>query len=912
MRSVRWTRATLLFLMGLLALIPPLAESHRDALRAHPSGRIPASLGTEDDPDAQAEMEFSMLRDPRTNAIPLDIRRREAVFARSLPDRRALNLQNEGEGATSTEALTWTERGPNNVGGRTRAFAIDVANSRTLLAGSVAGGIWKSIDDGGSWSLRTAPAQLHGTTCITQDKRTGKTNLWYVGTGEIRGSTTNDTRWGSLYRGDGVFKSIDNGDSWTLLPSTSSGTPQTTDDFDFVIDVATNPANAIQDEVFAATHNGIYRTLDGGNTWTKPLPSDSGFTDVAVTSTGVTYACTRTGVLPRIWRSPDGVTWTNILPATFPTTANRIVIALAPSNPNALYFFVQGANNTPGIAGHQIWKYNYVSGSGAGAGGTWVNRGGNLPSDINTQTGYDMIAHVKPDDENFVVIGGTNLYRSTDGFATSAATTTIGGYPFYPDLNHHPDLHAAAFVSSAPSVYYSAGDGGIAKAADITIASMVWTSLNHGYNVTQFYSVSIAPESGSDLIMAGAQDNGTRLGNAPGASDWIMAFGGDGTVVKVAPVADDRLYTQYQGGQMQRQNRDGSNLLDITPSGAMNQLFVTPIVLDPNNSALLYYPAGISASTSRIWRNDSAPNATTTTGWTSLAATEVGAGTGYVRRITALGISTAGGPSVLYYGTVDGLVMRADNANTATPTVTNITPPGLLGGTASGGFVRCIAVDPTNSNKALVAFGNYNFPSLWYTTNGGASWTDVEGNLAGPSGPSVRWASMFYVGGTLQVFLGTSIGVLSTTALAGGATVWVQEGGTTIGNIIVGYMDYRPTDRTLAIGTHARGVFTTSFLSPVAVGDGSTVRHERVALSQSYPNPTHRAATIAYELPRADHVSLRVYDVSGREVATLVNERQGRGRHEARFTAGRLPGGLYYYVLKSGGATETRKLSLVR
>ena len=73
--------------------------------------------------------------------------------------------------------------------------------------------------------------------------------------------------------------------------------------------------------------------------------------------------------------------------------------------------------------------------------------------------------------------------------------------------------------------------------------------------------------------------------------------------------------------------------------------------------------------------------------------------------------------------------MVTDIIQRAFPTVTNITPPGLLGGTASGGFVRGIAVDPTNSNVALLAFGNYNFPSLWYTTNGGTSWTDVEGNL---------------------------------------------------------------------------------------------------------------------------------------------------------------------------------------
>jgi len=909
------SRAALVIVIALVAMMAPSHE-RRAPLRTpgHPAllpraGAIPASLGAEDDPDAQAEMEFMMLRDPRANAIPRGIRRREAVFARSLPSRRARDLRNGPNREAGTQTLVWTERGPNNVGGRTRAFAVDVSSPTTLLAGSVAGGIWRSTDDGASWSLRTSPGQIHGTTCIAQDRRSGETGTWYVGTGEIRGSTTNNTRWGSLYLGDGIFKSTDGGSTWTLLPSTSSGTPEAADPFDFVINVATNPANVGQDEVLAATFKGIYRSIDGGDSWNQVLPSDSGFTDVAVTDGGVMYAITRVGSLIRVWRSTIGSAWNLIQPGTFPTVANRIVIGLAPSNPQVVYFFAQGVNQTS-IAGHQIWKYTYLSGDGSGAGGTWENRGANLPLDINTQTGYDQTIQVKPDDANLVIIGGTDLYRSTNGFATAGATTVIGGYPFYPAGNHHPDLHAGVFSPSDSKVYYSAGDGGIAKAPDITVPDMVWTSLNHGYNVTQFYSVAIAPDAGSDVILAGAQDNGSQLGTAPGASDWAFAFGGDGTVVEVSPAADDRIYTQYQGGQMQRLPWDLSSYTDITPTGATNQLFVNPIVLDPNNSALLYYAAGTTGSNSMIWRNSNAPLADPFTGWTSLAATNVGAGVGYVRRISALGISTENSPNVLYYGTVDGIVMKAANVNTGSPTVTDVTPPGLSAGTLFGGFVRCVAVDPGNSDRALVAFGNYNFPGLWYTMNGGSTWTNVEGNLAGPYGPSIRWATIFYIDGQLEVFLGTSIGVLSTTALAGGSTIWTQEATDVIGNVIVGYMDFRAADNTLAVGTHGRGVFTGQFTPVTGVGD-RPAGPERVRLSQSYPNPARAAATIAFELPRAGDVSLRLYDVSGREVAVLVNGRREPGRHEVPVATGRLAPGAYYYVLRAGGAVETRKL-LVR
>jgi hypothetical protein len=875
-----------------------------------PMRRAPMATGVEDDADARDEMEFLMLRDPRTGQIPRDIRARELRFARTLPVQAARTFRNGPYGAVQSQALVWTERGPSNVGGRTRAFAVDVTAPATLIAGAVGGGIWRSTDDGTSWSLRTSPGQIHSATCIAQDRRAGQTGTWYVGSGEIRGSTSNATRWGSLYLGDGIFKSTDAGVSWTLLPSTSSGTPQTTDSFDYVINVATNPANLAQAEVLAATFRGIYRSIDGGGSWNQVLASDSGFTDVAITNAGVMYATTQLSSVTRVWRSTNGTTWTAIQPATFTGIINRVTIGLAPSNAAAAYFFIQGTSFPgPSVAGHQLWKYTYVSGDGSGAGGSWVNRGGNLPADLSTQAGYDQVITVKPDDENFVVIGGTNLYRSTNGFATALTTTTIGGYPFYPGGNHHPDLHAGVFSPVNSSVYYSAGDGGIARADNIALGNMVWTSLNNGYNVTQFYSVAIAPDGGSNVILAGAQDNGSQLGTAPGASNWLLAFGGDGTIVEVSPQASDRLYTQYQNGPIQRQNWDGSNLADMTPTGAANQLFVNPIVLDPNNSNLLYYAAGNSPTNSFIWRNNDPGFANTTYGWTALTATDVGAGSGYARRISALGISKAANPNVLYYGTIDGVVMKAVDIH-GVPTVSTITPPGLFGGTASGGFVRCVAVDPADSQKALVVFGNYNFPSLWYTTNGGTSWTDVEGNLAGSAGPSIRWATILSVDGQPEVFLATSVGVLSTTALTGGATVWAQEATTEIGNVIAGYMDYRESDRTLAVATHGRGVFTTTI--PSAVGVGDTPKLDAVTLHPGFPNPTRGATTLSFDLTRPAHVSLRVHDVSGRLVAVLVNGPREAGRNTVHFATDRLAAGVYTCVLRAGNVVRTRTLTVTR
>ncbi|MER3522733.1 MAG: hypothetical protein C4326_01355 [Ignavibacteria bacterium] len=888
-------------------------------------GRIdsPVSLGDEDNPRARDEMEFLIQRDPATNTIPRDIYRRERQFANRIPTREEAALQ-KGMGV---QELVWVERGPNNVGGRSRVLAADVANVGTLIAGSVAGGIWKTTNDGASWRLTLSPSQIHTTSCIAQDVRPGKTHIWYVGTGEFRGSTTNNTRWGAFYRGDGIYKSTDNGESWTLLPSTSSGTPQQTDAFDYVWNVAVNPANLVQDEVYAATWNGVYRSTNGGTSWVMVQPSDSGLvntagfsTDVAITSTGVVYAHTKQGGTPKIWRSPEGVTWTDIKPSTFPTSTGRIVFGIAPSNPNVVYVFVESANNMPATAGHQLWKYTHST-----SGGTWENRGGNLPSDLSTQTGYDQLVQVKPDDENFVLIGGTNLYCSTNGFASTAATTTIGGYPFWPNGNHHPDLHSGAFRPGNPNVYYSGHDGGISRADDIRLPSMVWTSLNNGYNVTQFYSVAIGPDSGDNAIVAGAQDNGSQATNQPGLSAWTMVSSGDGTVVEMAPLAHDRMYTQSQNGPLYKISRAGAYIGSMQPSGSTRALFVNPIALDPNDPRILYYGAGKSTAPtvwSGLWRNSNAPSGTSTVGWTALTATDVGTPSGWTRAVSCIGISKANSPNVVYFGTTDGIVKRVDSANSTSPLVTDVTPPGLNGGTAQGGFVRCIAVDPTNSQKALVAFGNYNFQNLWYTTNGGQTWTDVEGNLAGPDGPSIRWAVMFFIGNQLNIYLATSIGVLMTDNLNGSSTIWTQAAATAIGNILIGYLDYRASDRTLAAGTHARGVFTTQLPSGPTSVDAQAGHPAEFRLHQNFPNPFSAAGsdvvggnastTIAFTLGRASFVSLKVFDVAGREVGTLLEQNMAAGTHAHTFRAHHLAAGVYLYRLSAGGVTQTRKMVVVR
>ena len=805
---------------------------------------LPYSSGNNDDRNGRLEQEQMKLMDPVTKKIPNGIFKQEQEFAKTLPNK---SIKRKGKYDNSIQSLTWTERGPNNIGGRTRALGIDVRTGTspniTIIAGGVSGGIWKSTDDGLNWSLKTSPAQLHNATCIVQDTRSGHEDTWYVGTGEGLGNSASGGGSAS-FSGGGIFKSTDNGENWTLLASTSTGDPRFDSDFDYVHKIVIDPTSGY---VYACAGKNIYKSTDGGTNWTKKTDNYYGFgyipSDVAITSAGVLYVALNNyysvpaldhnlGILRS---SDDGENWVDITSGVtdFPTKFRRGVIDIASANENIVYFLLSNVTSTGAVTNyHQLWKYSYLSGDGSGVGGTWENRGGNLPDHaggdlsgndpFDSQGGYDLFVISKPDDANFLIIGGTNLYYSNDAFATNGNFVRIGGYAAYNTYgkytNHHPDLHAGVFRPGSNLVYYSGDDGGIQRTEDVTASTVSWTKLNNSYNVTQFYSVSLAPESGSDLVLAGAQDNGSILASTPGTVDWTEILSGDGTIVNIAPQTDDRYYPAYQNGGIYRMTRSRTNATLMTPSGINVPLFVNPVVIDKNNSSLMYCGGGDNSSTeyAGVWRNNNALNATTTTGWSFLSGTGIASdpGNSYYPQVSAIGLSQSTSANILYFGTSKGQVKKVTNSN-ATPIVTDVTGSSF----PSDAYVSCIGVDPTNSDKAIVAFSNYNVQSLWYTSDGGITWTDIEGNLSGSTGPSIRWVSIFDVSGTTHYFLATSIGVYFTTTLDGSSTVWSQEtaSATTIGNVVCDMLDWRSADNTLAVATHGRGVFTTQISAPLPV-----------------------------------------------------------------------------------------------
>lgn len=760
-------------------------------------------------PEARSRWEFERTKNPATGDIPSGIKREELVFSRQMAE--------QSQGAKKRAAIVWEQAGPDTLGGRTRALAVDVTDDNTIIAGAVSGGIWKSTDGGASWSQTLTPTQLLSVTSLTQDTRVGETDTWYAGTGELSGNSTSAS--GAYFYGDGIYKSIDGGDSWTLLSSTSTDRPESFDqEMDFVWRVVTDASNPAEDEVYAAVYSGIYRSVNGGITWTEVLSSSGAlYTDIVISSTGVLYAAL-TGTNSGIWRSTDGISWTDITAGGWAGSSARTALALAPSNEDVLYTIT----NSPGAGtyDHSLWKYTHST-------TTWVNRSANIPdfgsfqnAVFDSQGGYDLHIAVKPDDEATVFIGGTSLYRSRDGFQTTNSDW-IGGYSGGTDDwsgPHHADQHIVTFSPSDPDIMYSGSDGGVHRTNDNLAAEVSWTSLNRGYLSGQFYSVAVDHTSSSNMaLLGGTQDNGTWFVDDPDASTLgEEIWGGDGAFVSLWNDGDLR-YASFQNGQIYRLTYNASNQLTswalASTSLESSYLFIHPYVLDPNDSEIMYLPG--SQQMHRNTSLSSIPNyqsSTHTIGWQTLANTTISGG-GVISAVIA---SESNPDHRVYYGTSVGKVYRIDNADTGSPTAVDVTS-GLFPGSA---YVSSIAVHPENADQVAVVFSNYSVQSVFYSDDAGANWTNVSGSLeenadGSGSGPSVRSIKIGKISGTdSQYFVGTSTGLYSTTTLNGTSTVWTQEGATTIGNVVVDMIDIRNSDGYIAIGTHGNGYYTSMLDRP--------------------------------------------------------------------------------------------------
>jgi len=552
---------------------------------------------------------FKKLRDPVTNSIPRDIRRRELRYAKTLPSASQVRSQLKAKNPSQKLApeFQWSLAGPPATGGRTRALGIDQRNPDIVIAGGVSGGIWKSTDGGNSWDLKTSNAENFSVTSIVQEPNNPDT--WYYTSGEFIGNSAGST--GAPYFGTGVFESVDNGETWDKLPSTNDENTLFNSEFDFISKIIVSPVSG---SIFIASNGfGIFKSTDGQNFGSSPVigtQANQFYSDVAVASDGRLAAVISEQSFdqgnepnnPGIFISTDdGENWSEITPSTFPSQHGRSVLTFAPSNPDILYVFTNKLDDETN-QGVSFYKIDLNA-------GTAENRSSNLPDfgepvgGVNTQGGYNMMVSVKPDDPDFVLVGATNMFRSTDGFATGPTSDSetekdefwIGGYAQANNIsqteNHHVDQHIVVYDPTDSNRILNGNDGGVYSTDNITASEVSWNDLNNGYIVTQYYSAAIPPSPGNSRFMGGTQDNGTTLfTNTTTSPDSTFDISsGDGAY---SFFSEDFLFVSSQRGRVIRWNTGLTNLDYVYPSQATDQLFIHPYTIDPNDDNIMYYPEG--------------------------------------------------------------------------------------------------------------------------------------------------------------------------------------------------------------------------------------------------------------------------------------------------------------------------------
>lgn len=771
-----------------------------------------------ENPLKRLEYEYDMLKDPATGRIPFDIRSKELEFAKTIVrQERVFNLRSAAAGVNQSNASAFVSRGPYNVGGRTRALAIDITDENVILAGGVSGGVWRTADKGATWTRTSSVSQLPSVTTIIQDKRSGKTNNWYYATGEFFGNSASVS--GAFYLGDGIHKSTDGGRSWVLLDDTSIGHNTALGKFGIVHKMAIDNSNTAETEIYVAGLGEIVRTTDEFQSIQTVLGTSntgSNFSDVVVSNSGRVIASiansTNNGNDPEegLFKSDDGLTWSRIvLPSGFPASYERMELTLDPQNQDLLYT----------IGTNFLYQYNLTT-------DTWQNLTSNLnvSSDAgqghNAQGGYNLVVAVHPGDQSTLFVGGTNLLRSTDQFATAGNRVNIGGYqhddnpnafPNYPE--HHPDLHAIAFMPSDPNQMLTGSDGGVHLTTNNKQAGasnpVVWQSLNNGYTTGQFYAIDVVRQNrGDELLIGGLQDNGTWISqDVSFDEEWQQILGGDGAY---CALTYNSIYLSAQEGQMRRFEIQGNSPVyqgDISPSNSDDEfLFINPFIHDRVNQDRMFVGAsGKLYYTQNVRQNPGNGE------WESVSAS---AFTGQFISALATSVQPEG---VLYFGTRGGRLFRVNNTKGDISQVNNITGTNLPQGGSSTVVVSGIAVDPRNADRVFATFGNYGIVSVWMSENGGGTWTSISGNLeqnanGTGNGPSVRSIEILPDGESGElVFVGTSTGLYMTDNLNGPQTVWTQQAADVIGSAVVNMVKVRPVDGMVLAGTHGNGVFAGSY-----------------------------------------------------------------------------------------------------
>jgi photosystem II stability/assembly factor-like uncharacterized protein len=790
------------FIVCLLLLISVFTSCKNSSNQPNPQKE---NWENEDNVQKLMEQEFDMTKDPATGEVPRERLLIANAYMRSLLPRSAFR----------TNELTWQERGPSQLGGRTRAILIDKsdATGNTIIAGSVAGGIWRCTNFKTSpvWTNVSDQLPNMAINCLAQDPT--NINVMYAGTGE---------GWlsGDAIRGNGILKSSDGGNTWSLLPSTLA---TNNSNFEYVQDIVVTTAGI----VYAACRShfcntgGVQKSTDGGASWTRVIGAPSSVTscaqafnfdgaDLEIASNGDLYATTglrdtAANYRGRIWRSPASLGtsqgnvggWTDITP---PGLFIRTEVAVAPNNSNILYALTESATHTI----EKIFRSDNAGASWTTVNlPTWCDAGSTSSDFTRKQAGYDLIAQVDPNNSSKCFIGGVDILKTQDaGSSWTQVTQWATGCSNLPQI--HADQHQIIFYPGSSSEMIATNDGGIYYSPD---GGTTWVNKNSGYRTIQFYSCDYHPTL-TNYFLAGSQDNGTHQFTGPGINVTTRVVGGDGAFAHIDQT-DGQIQVTATFGTVFIYSRNGGTNFNTIPGG--NDSTGRQVNPSDYDDALDVLYAGNNANAYTLVTGFSGPGTpvVNTVSLPALSGTQISA-VKIDENVIGTGVVWFAGSTARNAASAVPVLLKVANANTTTPSVNKtITLP-----FASGSYVSSIDVEKGNSNHLLVTASNYGIVSVYESTDGGTNWVNIEGNL--PDMP-IRWgifapANSHLSGsttGTGGILLATELGVWTTSVSAGASTVWIPNNSAFV-NTRVDMLKLRPSDNLLVAATHGRGLFTTN------------------------------------------------------------------------------------------------------
>ncbi len=657
-----------------------------------------------------------------------------------------------------------------------------------LYAGSVSGGVWKSVNGGTTWTPLDFIANINISTMVMDPL---DHNTIYAGTGEAGYSFQGFDQNG--LPGAGVFKSTDAGATWNQLVATQN--------WQYVYRLAMQPGTS--DVLLAAVandqapvDNGIWRSTNRGVSWSHVYTPLIGSTNVVAfdpnnPAHAVSWGAGCCYYLQLIYSLDGGVTWNN---SAMPSQARSFSNVAAAWGPSSNVYFNVGV--PVGSASGEVWRSQ-------NNGASYVR--------TSQQGVTECTAHcaiwVSPTNANLVVVGGISNWRSTDGGVTFYQIN----YPTNLSDEPHADTHWFVNDPVSTNKFYVCNDGGVYRTNDIRIAipgASYWTSLNATYQTSQFYAGAGINDGAAWPLVGGTQDNGTLRVSVydqftpsyrPAATANQWSFGGDGGYVAIDPFTPTYMYGEYQNLEVFRSTNGGeTGSPDMTSgltwgSGSAN--FAAPLVMDPNDrNSLLAGGATLQRTTSASFPTPS---------WAPIRGQTTPAS-----NISAIAVASTDS-NIIWVGQNDGRVQKATNGLQSSPNFVDIDNNTPGSNPLPDRNILRIMIDPADAGIVYVALGGYSANSpqpenLWRTTNGGARWTAAAGSGA-TALPYVPIRSIVrHPRNQQRLYVATDIGIYESSD--NGATWSTSQQGPA--DVSVDELAFVKGSELLLAATHGRGLWT--------------------------------------------------------------------------------------------------------